>query len=88
MQVVVQQADVVDPDLVAERLEHVQVGMGATGGATGVAEQLAGEGERRGLLADARRAMEQIGVRGAVSQRRLEQALGLVLLANAVEHGG
>ena len=46
-----------------------------------------GERERRALLADAGRAVEEVGVRRVVAQRRLEQPLGLVLLADSVEHG-
>ncbi len=50
VQVAAHLAHRVDSDLVAERLEHVQVGMRAALDAVGVAEQLAGERERRPRL--------------------------------------
>jgi len=53
VEVAAERADVVDADLVAERLEHVQVGMQAALDARVLAEQLGGEDERSGALADA-----------------------------------
>ena len=61
--------------------------MGAARGAVGIADQLAGEPERCALLAHARRPVEEVRMRRVVAQRRLEQALGLVLLADSLEHG-
>jgi hypothetical protein len=87
VQIVVEQADVVDADLVAERLEDIQVGMGAALRAVGVAEQLTPERERRTRLPDAGRAVQEIGVRRPVPQCSLEEALGFVLLSNPIEHG-
>src|SRR5437660_184597 len=63
VQVMVKQADVVDADLVAERLEHVQVGVASTEDAVVLAEQLGGEGEGRPPLAVSARAVEEVRVR-------------------------
>ena len=52
VQVVAQSAHVVDPDHLAERLEHVQVGMCARLDAAGVADERSREGERRRALPD------------------------------------
>ena len=80
MQVVAQSAHVVDPDHLAERLEHVQVGMRARLDAAGIAEERGREGERRRTLPDPGGAVQEIRVGGAVGEGSVEQALGLVLL--------
>ena len=82
-------ADVVDADLVAERLEHVQVGMGAPLHPCVVAEQLGGEQDREVALPDAGRAVQEIRVRRPLGERRGEQALRLVLFRYGFEvaHG-
>ena len=85
MQVAPQLADVVDPDLVAERLEHVQVGVRTPGDAVVVAEQLGREEEREVALADAGRAVQEIGVRRPLAQRGRQEALRLVLLRDGLE---
>ena len=69
MQVAPERADVVDADLVAERLEHVEVGMGVALDARVLAQQLGGEEERRRTLADAGRPVQEIRVRRPVCQR-------------------
>jgi len=63
-------ANRVDPDLVAERLEDVQVGMRPPLDARVAAEQLGGKGQRRPPLADAGCPVEEVRVRGRVAQRR------------------
>src|SRR6185369_14053000 len=78
-------ADVVDADLLAQRLQQVEVGMAATLDARVVAEQLGREAPRELALADARRAVEEVGVRRPLLQRRRQQALRLVLLRNGLE---
>ena len=83
VQVAAQLAHLVDPDLVAERLEQVEVGVRAALDALAVAEQLAGEGARRQPLPDAGRTVEEVGVRRPVGERRAEQPLRLVLLERA-----
>jgi hypothetical protein len=64
VQVASELADVVDPDLLAERLEHVEVGMSAALDARVVAEQLGREAPRELTLADAGRPVEEVGVAG------------------------
>src|SRR4029450_10514293 len=85
VQVAAEFADVVDPDLVAVRLEHVQVGMGTTLGAVGIAEQLPGEGERGDPLPYAARTMKKEGGRGSFAQRGRQQLFGLRLLDQPFE---
>jgi hypothetical protein len=84
-----QGADRVDADLVAERLEDVEVRVDVPGRAVRVAEQLAREGDRGPLLADSARAVEEIRVRGAFGDRGAKEALRLVLLRKRLEavHG-
>ena len=85
MQVAAQLAHVVDPNLLAERLEQVEVGMSAALDARVVAEQLRREAARELPLADAGWAVEEIGVRRPFLQRRRQQPLRLVLLRNGLE---
>ena len=85
MQVAAQLADVVDADLLAERLEDVEVGMAAALDARVVAEQLGREAPRELALADAGRAVEEVRVRRAFLQGRREQPLRFVLLRNGLE---
>ena len=85
MQVAAELADVVDPDLLAERLEKVEVRMAAALDARVVAEQLGREAPRELPLADSGRAVEEVGVCRAFLQRRCQQALRLVLLRNGLE---
>ena len=80
VQVAAERADLVDADHLAERLELVDVGMlGARR-----AEQLARERAAERALADAVRPVEEVRVRRALVERRVEQALRLVLLGDAV----
>ena len=86
VQVAVQRADLVDADHLAERLERIDVGMlGARR-----ADQLARERPRERPLADAVRAVEEVGVRMPFDERGLEQPLRLQLLGHPVEpaHAG
>ena len=69
VKVVVELADDVDPDHVAERLDDPQVGVRALDDPARIAEQGAGERERGGLLPDSRRAVEEERVRVAVGER-------------------
>ena len=89
MQVAPQLADVVDPDLVADRLEHVEVRVRAAGDPVGVAEQLAGERGRGRALSDAGRPVQEVRVRRPIGQSRAEEALRLRLLRKGLEavHG-
>ncbi len=89
VQVAAELADRVDPDLVAERLEHVEVGMDTAADAVGVAQKLGGEGERGAALPDPARPVEEVRVRRPFGQRGAEEALGLVLLREGLEavHG-
>ena len=81
VQVAAQLADVVDADLVADRLDEVDVGMRAALDAAAVPDQLAGERDRGGALADAGRAVEEVRVRRAlVGERGAQQPLRLGLL--------
>ena len=64
VEVAPQLADVVDADLLAERLENVEVGMAAARDARLVAEQLAREPPRELPLPDARRAVEEVRMAG------------------------
>ena len=84
VEVVMELADDVDPDHVAERLDDPQVGMRALGDPARVAEQRAGERERGRRLADARRPVEEERVRVAVGERGGQQPLRLVLLRNSL----
>ena len=76
----------VDANLVAERLEEVEVGMGAALHPAAIAEQVGGERERGLLLADARRAVEEVRVHGPVVERGRQQALRHVLLDDLLKH--
>ena len=89
MQIAPQLTDVVDPDLIADRLDDVEVGMGAATDAAGVADQLGRKRERCGSLADSRRAVEEVRVRGSLRDRGAKQTLRLGLLRKALEgvHG-
>ena len=69
MQVVPQRADVVDADLIADRLEHVNVRMRAALHPIGLADQLRREGDRGRALAHAGRAVKEVRVRGPFRQR-------------------
>ena len=80
VQVAAQLADRVDADLVAERLEHVEVGVRAAPDAAAVADERGRERER-GACACPRRAARGRDRRApALGERRVEQALGLGLL--------
>ena len=85
VQVPTQLTDVVDADLVAHRLEHVEVGVRAALDAHVVAEQLRREQEREPALADARRAVQEVRVRRSLGEGGREQALRLELLGDPVE---
>ena len=82
VQVAPQLADRVDADLVAERLQHVQIGVRAAKCPPRVAaDERGAEGDREVTLADSRRAVEEVGVR-RFGERGREQALGLDLLGD------
>src|SRR5262249_22282228 len=85
VQVAAQLPDVVDPDLLAERLEVVEVGMAAALDARVVAEQLRREAPREFALAHAGGAVEEVGVCRPLLQCSREQPLRLVLLRNGLE---
>ncbi len=85
MQVVAQLADRVDPDLVSEGLEHVEVGVRAALDAPWVAEEGAGEPECGRTLAHARRPVEEVCVGGPFGERRVQQPPRLGLLRKAQE---
>ena len=85
VQVVPELADRVDPDLVAERLEHVEIGVRAALDAAGVAEQRAREADRGAALPHSRRAVEEVRVRRPLGEGGVEQAPGLGLLRKALE---
>ena len=80
MQVAPELADRIDPDLVAERLEHVEVGMRAPLDPAVVTEDDPGQLVGGPALADAGRPVEEVGVRDPLGERGAQQALGLVLL--------
>jgi hypothetical protein len=67
VQVSPQLADRVDANLVAEGLEHVEIGVGAALDSPAVAEHLDGQLVRGPALADPGRAVEQVGVRDPVA---------------------
>ncbi len=62
--------DIIDADLIADGLEHEQIGMRALLDAAQVAEQLGREEKRRASLTDPGRAVEEIGVSHSLRQRR------------------
>ena len=62
VEVVVERPDLVDPDHLAERLDHPQVGMRPRGNPARVAEEDGGEGARGRPLAHPRGAVEEVGV--------------------------
>ena len=80
VQVVVQLADDVDADHVAERLDDPQIRVRAVDDAPRVAEPGARERERRLGLPHAGRAVEEEGVRVPAGERGGQQPLGLGLL--------
>ena len=85
VQVVVQLADDVDADHVAERLDDPQVRVRAVDDPAGVAEPGAREREGGLGLPDACRAVEEEGVRVTAGERGGQQPLGLGLLRKCVE---
>jgi len=90
VQVAAQLADVVDSDLVPDRLDEVEVGMRAALDAPTVPDQLAGERDCGRTLADSGWSIEEVRVRGAfVGERGTQQPLRLGLLRNVLEdvHG-
>src|SRR5439155_25769866 len=74
-----------DPDLVAERLEHVEIGVRAALDSAGIAEQRAREADGGAALPHAGRAVEEVRVRRALGEGGVEQAPGLGLLRKALE---
>jgi hypothetical protein len=80
VQVAPELADRVDPDLVTERLEHIEVGMRAALDTAGVAEHLARQLVRGAALPDPGRPVEEVGVRNSFGERGAQEALGLLLL--------
>jgi hypothetical protein len=80
VQVATELTDRVDPDLVAQRLEDVEVGMRAPLDATAITEHDARELVRGAALPDPGRPVEEVGVRDPLGERGAQQALGLVLL--------
>ena len=90
MQVSPQLADVVDADLVADRLDEIEVGMRPALDAPAVPDQRTGERNCGGTLADSGRPVEEVRVRGAlVGERGAKEPLRLGLLRNVLEdvHG-
>jgi hypothetical protein len=85
MQVAPERADRVDPDLIAERLEHVEVGVRTPRDPLALADQLAGEGEGGPPLADPARSVEEVGVCRAVGERGAQERLRLLLLRKGLE---
>ena len=85
VQVVPELADRVDPDLVAERLEHVEIRMRAALDPARVAEQRAREADGGAALPHSRRAVEEVRVRRALGEGGVEQPSGLGLLRKALE---
>jgi len=81
-------ADVVDPDLVPDGLEHVEIRMRAPRDAGVIPKKLGCKEERDGALADAGRTVQQIGVRRALGERCGQQALRFVLLCDGRERHG
>src|SRR5207244_3094447 len=73
------------PDLLAQRLEEVEVRMATALDPRVVAKELRSEAARELALADAGRAVEEIRVRRALLQRGGEQSLCLVLLRDGLE---
>jgi hypothetical protein len=80
VQVAPQVADRVDADLVAERLEDVEVRVRAPLNASAIAEDLGGELVGGAALADPGRPVEEVRVRDPLGEGGPEQALGLLLL--------
>ena len=72
MQIAPQRPCVVDADLVADRLEQVEIGVRVLLDAAQVAEQLAGKEKRRLALSNPARAVEEIGVSRPLGQSRAE----------------
>jgi hypothetical protein len=85
VQVAAEIPDRVDPDLVAERLEHVEVGMDAAADPVRIAEELGREGDRRAPLPHPARPVEEVGVRRPLLEGGAQEALGLVLLREGLE---
>src|SRR5262249_20923944 len=85
VQVAAKLADVVDPDLLAERFQQVKGRMAAALDARVIAEQLGGEASRELALADAGRAMKEVGVGWPFLQGGGQQELRLLLLRNGLE---
>src|SRR5204863_58027 len=75
VQVAAQRADLVDPDLVADRLECVHVGVRVPEHALRLPEQLGGERARGRALAHAGRPVQEVRVRRALRERRPQEAL-------------
>jgi hypothetical protein len=89
MEVAPQAADRVDADLAAQRLEHVQVRMGAARDPRGIAEQFARERDRGAPFAHTAGAVEEVGVRRTFREGGAEERLRLLLLREGLEgvHG-
>ena len=89
VQVAPELPDRVDADLVAERLEDVEVRVRPPRDAVRVAKQRAREGERGPALADSAGSVKEVGMRRPLGERRSQEALGLVLLREGLEgvHG-
>ncbi len=89
VQVAAQLTDVVDADLVADRLEQVDVRVRPALHAVRLADELSREGDGRRALAHAGRSVEEVRVRGAIGERGAQQPLRLGLLRKGLEgvHG-
>ena len=89
VQISAELTDVVDPDLIADGLEHVDVRMCPPLHAVRLADQLCRERKGGGALADSRRPVEEVRVCGALGERGAQQALRLGLLRKDLEgvHG-
>jgi len=80
VQVAPQVADRVDADLVAQRLENVEVRVRASLNASAIAEDLGGELVGGAPLADSGRPVEEVCVRDPLGEGGPEEALSLLLL--------
>ena len=87
VEVVMESADLVDPDHLAERLDHPEVGMRPGVDPSRVAQQRAGQGQGGRVLPDPGRAVEEVRVRRMLGEGGLEQPLGLGLLGDVSEGG-
>src|SRR5439155_3075179 len=75
VQVASELANVVDANLVADRLDQIEIRVRTTLDSAPIADQLAGEGQRGGALPDSGRAVEEERVRRVLGERGAQQPL-------------